>query len=282
MSGLLKIGTFSTLSNISVRMLRYYQNHGILPPAAVDPFSGHRFYRPEQLVDAQLVVQLRDAGCAVETITELMSKRDDPMQIARILEHQRRELNKQRDEIHARLASLDELTCLLQGRAAMTEVVERTLPPMITASMRRIVATYHNESELWDEIGPLLQESNVTFPAGGMSGALFHDNDYRESDVDIEIWLQIAEPFETTGPLRCTKVPEQRIVSAVLRGDYNQMPTVTQAIGTYLAEHELTTARMFNIYHVSPAQNPDPSSWITEVCFQIVDSPVPDPNNSAQ
>ena len=39
---LLRIGTFSTLSRISVRMLRYYQARGVLAPARTDPFSGYR------------------------------------------------------------------------------------------------------------------------------------------------------------------------------------------------------------------------------------------------
>ena len=43
---MLRIGTFSTLSRISVRMLRYYQEHDVLVPARTDPFSGYRYYRP--------------------------------------------------------------------------------------------------------------------------------------------------------------------------------------------------------------------------------------------
>ncbi|WJZ01806.1 MerR family transcriptional regulator [Corynebacterium freiburgense] len=270
MDGLLKIGMFSRLSNISIRMLRYYQNHGILTPAKVDVFNGHRFYLPEQVEDAQLVVQLRDAGYAVETIAEVLAKRENPVVVARLLEQQRHTLNKQRDELHARLAALDRLTCQLQGQATMTEVAERVIPAMTTASLRKIIETYHNEYVLWQEIEPLLQQADVTFPAGGISGAIFHDPEYRESDVDVEVWIQIAHDFPTSGALQCTQVPEQRVVSAVLHGDYSQMPTATRAIGTYLAERNLETDKMFNIYHISPAQTSDPSRWVTEVCFPII------------
>ena len=37
-----------------------------------DPFSGYRYYRAEQLVDAHLVVQLRDAGFPVASIAQLV------------------------------------------------------------------------------------------------------------------------------------------------------------------------------------------------------------------
>ena len=37
---LLSIGEFSRLSQISVRMLRHYDEHGVLHPTRVDPWSG--------------------------------------------------------------------------------------------------------------------------------------------------------------------------------------------------------------------------------------------------
>ena len=66
-------------------------------------------------------------------------------------------------------------------------------------------------------------------------------------------------------------MPAQRIVTATVRGDYSQMPTATTAIGAYIAEHGLRTGPMFNIYRVSPAQSDDPNSWVTDVCFPILD-----------
>ena len=43
-----------------------------------DPFSGYRYYRAEQLVDAHLVVQLRDAGFPVASIAQPGSRRRSP------------------------------------------------------------------------------------------------------------------------------------------------------------------------------------------------------------
>lgn len=50
------------------------------------------------------------------------------------------------------------------------------------------------------------------------------------------------------------------------------MPEVTAAVGTHIAANDLSVGPMFNIYRVSPAQNLDPSTWVTDVCFPIVDS----------
>lgn len=265
----LRIGTFSTLSRISVRMLRHYQEHGVLAPAHVDPFSGHRYYRPEQLVDANLAVQLRNAEFSVETIAQLL-KLTDPTRVEAAIDAQRRELSRQREELHTQLIALDRVSTTLKGRPEMTDVTIGTLPEMVTASLRRIVPTYADEGELWQEIMPLLQQSGATFPAGGISGATFHDPDHKEADVDVDVWIQVAEPFTAVAPLECRTEPVQEIVASTLKGDYSQMPSVTSAIGAFIAENRLQTGPMFNIYRVSPAQNPDPSSWITDVCFPIL------------
>ena len=41
---MLKIGEFSKLSRVSIRMLRYYDEMGFLVPETIDPFTGYRYY----------------------------------------------------------------------------------------------------------------------------------------------------------------------------------------------------------------------------------------------
>jgi DNA-binding transcriptional MerR regulator len=45
----LKIGDFSQLGRVSVRILRHYAALGLLRPASVDDLGGYRFYSLEQL-----------------------------------------------------------------------------------------------------------------------------------------------------------------------------------------------------------------------------------------
>ena len=270
---MLRIGTFSTLSRISVRMLRYYQEHDVLVPARTDPFSGYRYYRAEQLVDAHLVVQLRDAGFPVASIAQLVVCAG-PARVEAAIAAQRTELLRQQDALRGQLLALDRIGTTLRGHVTMTtmtDVTVTTLPRMEVAGLRRTIAEYHAEGLLWQEIMPLLEKSGARLPDGAIGGATYYDADYREADVDVEVWLQVSEPFDATPPLECRTLPAQRIVTATVRGDYSQMPTATTAIGAYIAEHGLRTGPMFNIYRVSPAQSDDPNSWVTDVCFPILD-----------
>lgn len=85
----------------------------------------------------------------------------------------------------------------------------------------------------------------------------------------MEVWLQVEAPFVAVAPLACRQVPAVDVVMATLKGGYEGLPEVTAAIGAYIAANGLETGTMFNIYRVSPAQNPDPATWVTEVCFPI-------------
>ena len=51
---MLKIGEFSKLSRVSVRMLRHYDEVGLLAPSEVDPMTGYRYYSERQLITAGL------------------------------------------------------------------------------------------------------------------------------------------------------------------------------------------------------------------------------------
>ena len=44
-----RIGEFSRLAMVSVRMLRHYDEIGLLTPNTVDPYTGYRYYSAGQL-----------------------------------------------------------------------------------------------------------------------------------------------------------------------------------------------------------------------------------------
>ena len=59
---MLKIGEFSKLSRISVRMLRHYDEIGLLKPAKIDRSTDYRYYREDQLPIAGRIAALKDMG----------------------------------------------------------------------------------------------------------------------------------------------------------------------------------------------------------------------------
>lgn len=273
--GLLRIGVFSTLSKISVRMLRHYQEHGLLVPDAVEPHTGYRSYAPGRLDEARRVVLLRDAGFSIEATARLLADAGDPSRVETAVAAHRLELQADRDQVDARLLALDRVGPALEEMVSMDEDIEvRTahLPETTVATLRRRLASYADEGLLWQEIMPLVGRSGAVFAPGGAVGATFYDEGYRESDVDVEVWVEVAGPVDPVGPLGCRVQPARDVVAATLRGSYEQMPAVMSVLGAFVAEHGLATREMFNIYRVGPAQDPDPDAWVTEVCLTVASS----------
>ena len=261
--GLLRIGLFSRLTFISVRMLRHYAGRGVLVPAAVDEFTGYRFYRPEQLVEARLVVALRDAGFGVEDIARVLEVRGDPASVTALVSRRREALLTERTELESRLTALDRLRIEEITMPTTVPVTEQLLPAMTVLSLRDTLASYSDEGVLWQRLMP---QAGPYLRPEALFGATFHDEDFQPEDADVEVWVQV--PLGTPGG---QDLPERRIVSATLHGSYERMGEVTGAIGEYITARGLRTGPMFNIYRIGPTQNPDPDAWITEVCFPIQD-----------
>ncbi|MFJ6072150.1 MerR family transcriptional regulator [Streptomyces sp. NPDC093065] len=62
------IGEMARDSGLGVSALRFYDRAGVLVPARVDPASGYRWYAPEQLDEARVLVRLRRAGMPLADI----------------------------------------------------------------------------------------------------------------------------------------------------------------------------------------------------------------------
>jgi DNA-binding transcriptional MerR regulator len=68
MENLMPIGEFASASRLSQKALRLYGENGLLPPAWVDPDSGYRYYRADQLRIATLIALLRRSGMRLADI----------------------------------------------------------------------------------------------------------------------------------------------------------------------------------------------------------------------
>ncbi|MBK8046560.1 MAG: MerR family transcriptional regulator [Anaerolineales bacterium] len=62
-----KIGDFSRVSQVSVRMLRHYDKLGLLAPGHIDKFTGYRYYTLDQLPRLNRIVALNDLGLTLAT-----------------------------------------------------------------------------------------------------------------------------------------------------------------------------------------------------------------------
>jgi len=111
----MSIGDFSALSGLSPKQLRSYAASGLLPPAAVDPYTAYRYYSPGQLQDARLIDALREAGIPLAEISVLLGDRD-PSRLAGWADRVRDDAERRHEALDQALALLGRTDRLPSGR----------------------------------------------------------------------------------------------------------------------------------------------------------------------
>ncbi|MEV1116853.1 MerR family transcriptional regulator [Actinosynnema sp. NPDC049800] len=96
------IGRFAHLSGLTVHALRHYDDVGLLTPDVVDPASGYRRYRREQVRRARLILALRCLDLPIEEIRRVVDGGD----VDEVLTGHRKRLERQRDVLAARLGDV--------------------------------------------------------------------------------------------------------------------------------------------------------------------------------
>ena len=69
-----RIGEFSKIAQVSGRLLRYYDEIGLLSPQSIDPETGYRYYSARQLPRLNRILVLKELGLSLEHIARLLDQ----------------------------------------------------------------------------------------------------------------------------------------------------------------------------------------------------------------
>ncbi len=270
---MLRIGDFSRLSRISIRMLRHYDELGLLVPISTDYYTSYRYYSEEQLLIASRITALKEMGFSLATISEILKNYNNPKALSEFLTIKQAEVQAQAEEISQRLLLLETAIMRLRkdDNAMNYNVILKTLPERYVASVRKIIPSYNQEGILWNflmtETAPIV---NLQQACCGASLAVFHDEGFKENDVDVEIQMPIKGQYQNTENVVFKTVPAVEFASATYKGSYDQITAVNQAVADWVNDNGYDfNGAMFCIYHVSPAQTNNPDELVTEVCYPV-------------
>lgn len=269
---MLKIGDFSKLSRISVRMLRHYDEIGLLVPASVDDFTGYRYYMEDQLTRAERIQVLKNMGFGLVVINEILGKYEDAAQIEHFLQIKRRELEQEAIATQKKLNLLDNAMKWLRKDGNLMEyhVTLKTLPKRYVASVRQIIPAFDQEAILWQILNEEVMAQNVVQDTPCCGLAIFHDKGFKEENVDVEIQISVKGRYQDTEHVRFKEVEPIQIASATYKGGYEQITGVNESVARWVCEngYEFDGAS-FCIYHVSPGHTQNPEEYVTEVCYPV-------------
>lgn len=267
-----KIGEFSRLTQVSVRMLRYYDENGLLAPAEVDTFTGYRLYSCEQISRLNKIIFLRDLGFGVAEIADALENWSDAA-ITQRLEARRLDIQNAIKAEEEKLARID-----LAKRDISQESMDihynvsiKNIPAYTVFSLRRRVADYYAEGLLWQEMGVYMKAHGV--PITQKTFTIYHDTDYRETDVDIEVCTEVPRLLESAEgfTFRITEtVPI--MASTMVQGPFSNIAGAYRAFAGWLQNHnQYRMARgSRQIVHRGPWNEANPAHHLTEIQVPLV------------
>lgn len=268
---MLKIGDFSRLSRISIRMLRHYDEIGLLMPENVDKFTNYRYYSEEQLILANRISSLKDMGFSLSTIVEILKNYSDPGELKKYLLIKHKEMQELAEDTNRRLLLLDRVLNEIGEELTMEyNVTLKEMPERYVASLRMIIPAYNKEGMLWEMMYKEASSYNLQCANPPYSLAIFYDEGYKEADVDVEIQISVQGKHEDTEHVVFKTVPPITIASAIYKGSYEKLTGVNLEVARWIKDNQYEFAGpMFTIYHVGPATEKNPDNWVTEVCFPV-------------
>ncbi len=277
---MIKIGDFSKLSLVSVRMLRYYEEVGLFKPCYVDTFTSYRYYSVDQLPRLNRILALRDLGLTIDQVARLLDDGLPPEQLRGMLKIKELELQQQVMDEQARLARVKARLRQIEEENAMPtyDILVKKIEPLTVASLRKTIPQPQ-------EVGMMMQDLFMTLdrcgirPAGPPS-AIWHDTEHKEADWDTEVVVQVDQvdatnmhPLTNLGPLGESAVKIVRLpgVSAMAstyhKGSYEGFPEAYTALMSWIETNGYHLAGpMREIYLVGPGPEATyPAAYLTEI-----------------
>jgi DNA-binding transcriptional MerR regulator len=184
------IGEFAKRTRLSPKALRLYGKLGLVVPARIDPDSGYRLYRDEQVKEARLVGLLRRLDMPLATIAEVLplDGPDAAQAVAGWWAGVEAATNERRGLV-------DYLQVRLRGEDhPMYEIDIRSIPERTLLSINRHVDTFGTERFFRDAFASRAEHWFELEPVDG--GTLLSHTVEGETPGEYEaVWAERIEPL---------------------------------------------------------------------------------------
>jgi DNA-binding transcriptional MerR regulator len=267
--GLIPIGQFSAICRLTIKALRHYDDRGVLRPAFVDPHSGYRYYRPDQVATAELIRTLRAAEMPLDEIAAIVLA-PGTVEAQDVIARHRQRL---RDHITAQQAAIATLGDLLSpaGKGATYTIETPVIPAQLIISQRLTVRM----EELGAAIGRAIAATQLLIAEqnGHPSGApftIYHTGLDHEEAMVIEVGWPIATPLRTAAAIGQGLIAGGPIARTIHHGPYERIGGAFAAIAAWIQQHRREMAGApWESYLTAPSSDADPSPLATAVSWPI-------------
>lgn len=157
-----RIGEFSNLMQVSIRMLRHYDEIGLFIPAQIDKYTGYRLYSIEQIPVLQKIILLRDVKFSVAEIGVAIKNWNDHFMIQQ-LERKEKEIQ---DEIRLEEQRIDKIKMAINDFKEEKITINynvsfKKIPSLKIVSLRKVIPNYKCEGLLWGGLYGFIEQEHL-------------------------------------------------------------------------------------------------------------------------
>ena len=219
---MLKIGLFSKLSRVSIRMLRYYDEMGLLRPAYIAPDSDYRYYREDQLQTVGWITALRDMGFSLADVRRMSQLGRDAEALAPFFAARRRELQAETAKTAQQLLLLDTAEKRLGKEDFMQyNITIKTIPARYAACVHTVIPRYQDEGQVWQTLCAETDHMHLVPDDPCYCAVTFLDGEFKETDVELEAWKTVKGTYPDTPHVKFRTLPAVTVASCIFRGPYS-------------------------------------------------------------
>ena len=151
-----------------------------------------------------------------------------------------------------------------------TNVTVKTFPERYAASVRMTLPAYDCEGTAWEILMNETAKMNLVPDDPCLCMVIFHDSEFKERDVDVEIQKTVKGSYPDTEHVRFKTEPAVTVASAIHNGSYLGLDEAMRDTAEWVSANGYEFAgSAFCIYHVSPHETQDPDQFVTEICYPI-------------
>lgn len=270
---MLKIGEFSRLTHVSVRMLHYYDNAGLLKPALTDPATGYRYYSVSQVPVLQKIVLLRDLDFQVAEIMEALAEQSEDI----LAEMLRRKIREKQDIIKREELQIKKLETAVKSAGQHTlelhsNILFRKIPELQVISLRRIIPDHFSEGLLWEELSRYVKENHIGISRQKDNNiAVYYDMPPEAAGVDTEVCFLTKKSGACKEPFQNKKLEGAKTMACMMiRGDYGNLSEAYQIFARWLEEHGYQMAGPCRqICHCDHTNESQEENYLTEIQIPV-------------
>jgi len=264
-----KIGLFSKMNKVTVKTLRHYDEIGLLKPSRVDEETGYRYYSSKEILRLHRILALKQIGFSLAEIIEAMEKDMSAERMLEYLEGKYDAISRTIEDERAKLNKVKAyMKIIRQEEEYMSyEVVLKELPEVIVASMRTVIPDYEAFNTIYPKMGRYMQEQNSRCALPEYCFTIYHDGEYKEKDIDVEICQAVMEYGKDSDEVKFKKIDAVETAACVFhKGPYNTIGMAYGAVMQWIEENGYQVMGLPRESYIDGIWNKEnPDEWLTEV-----------------